>query len=236
VISQARRKAFNYTAGLPDFICTENVRRFESPTGVGDWSARDSLTVQLTYFDHEEDYKLTALNGHKTGLAYDDVGGALSKGEFGSMLLSIFAPSSRATFNWLHWTTLRKRASYVFAFQIDARNSTYVLRVGRYGTREVSAVPGQHGLVYIDRETKDVLRLDCDADSIPASFPLKGATRILDYGTADVGGRTYLLPLHADVRMFPRDRWPVTRNEVEFTGFRKFAGESSISFGDSVKK
>jgi hypothetical protein len=55
----------------------------------------------------------------------------------------------------------------------------------------------------------------------------------LDYGSAEVGGRNFLLPLHAEVRMMPRDYNIETRNDVEFTEFRKFTGESSISFGDS---
>jgi hypothetical protein len=97
----------------------------------------------------------------------------------------------------------------------------------------VSTTPGEHGLVYIDSETKDVMRLDCDADSIPGDFPLKGATRTLDYGSVDVGGRSFLLPLRAEVRMMPRDRPLQTRNEVEFGDYRKFTGESTISFGDS---
>jgi hypothetical protein len=59
------------------------------------------------------------------------------------------------------------------------------------------------------------------------------ATRSLDYGPADVGGRSFLLPLRADVRMAPR-YYPSTRNEVEFTGYRKFTGESSITFEDSA--
>ena len=232
---EARRKALNYTASLPDFICTETVRRFEAAPGRTSWDSLDSLTVQLTYFDHEENYKLIARNGRKTNLTYDQVGGALSEGEFGSLLLSIFVPTSRTTFRWLHWTTLRKRQAYVLAFRIDARNSTFTLRVGRYGGLETSTVPGQHGVVYIDRETRDVLRVDCESDSIPPDFPLAGATRTLDYGTAEVGGKSYLLPLHAEVRMMPRGVDPVTRNDVEFSAFRKFAGESTISFGDPAE-
>lgn len=232
VLAEARHKALSYTAGLPDFLCTETVRRYESATGKGDWMVRDTLTLQLTYFDHDESYKLTAINGRKTGLSYEQVGGAMSKGEFGSMLYAVFAPASQATFKWLDWTTLRKRPAYVLSFQIQAIHSNYRLAVGRYGGGEVSTVPGEHGFVYIDRETKNVMRVDSESDSIPDDFPLEGATRTLDYGMADVSGREFLLPLHADVRMVPRGRRLLTRNDVEFSGFRKFTGESTISFGD----
>jgi len=233
VIAKARLKALNYTVDLPDFICTETVRRYQGSSNKGPWNQNDALTLQLTYFDHEENYKLVLLNGRKTERTYDEMGGALSKGEFGSLLLSVFVPTSRTKFRWLNWTTLRKHTAYVIGFRIDAKDSNYVLRVGQYGGREVSAVPGQHGFVYIDRESKDVLRVDSESDSIPIDFPLENATRLLDYGETEVGGRMYLLPLHAEVRMMPRFRDLVTRNEVEFSAFRKFTGESTISFGDA---
>jgi hypothetical protein len=234
VIEEARVKALAYTASLPDFICTETVRRYESATGKANWALKDSLTLQLTYFGHAESYKLTAIDGHKTELSYEAVGGVMSKGEFGSMLLEAFSPDSLTAFGWSNWTTLRKRPAYVVSFRIEARNSRYFLLVGQYGQGSVSIVAAEHGLVYIDRETKEVLRLDCEADSLPESFPLVGATRVLDYGTTEVGGRGFLLPLRADVRMMPRDNRPLARNVVEFSGYRKFAGESAISFGDTV--
>jgi len=230
------RKTLVYTANLPDFICTETVHRYESTIGRGGWALKDTLTLQLTYFEHQENYKLTAVNGRKTVLTYEETGGALSKGEFGSLLYSVFSPETKTEFKWSHWTTLRKRPAYVLSFRIAAANSRYDLAVGQYGGPQVSTIPGEHGLAYIDRETKEVMRLDCDADTIPDDFPLVGATRRLDYGSAEVGGRSFLLPLHAEVRMVPRGRYPQTRNEVDFTGYRKFAGESTISFGDPAEE
>jgi hypothetical protein len=236
VIEAARGKALAYTAGLPDFICGETVRRYESATGKANWALTDTLTLQLTYFGHLENYKLTAMNGRKTELTYEGAGGMMSKGEFGSMLLEVFAPDSRVAFAWSNWTTLRHRPAYVLSFSIAAWNSRYFLMVGQRGTGSVSTEAGEHGLVYIDRETEEVLRVDSEADSIPDGFPLAGATRVLDYGETEVGGRSFLLPLRADLRMMPRDSQPQARNEVEFTGYRKFTGESAISFGDPVEE
>ena len=235
-IEEARGRALAYTASLPDFICNESVRRYESTTGKGNWALKDTLTLQLTYFGHLESYKLTAMNGHKTELTYEAAGGVMSKGEFGSMLLEVFSPGSRTVFGWSNWTTLLHRPAYVLSFSIAPWNSRYYLMVRQYGQGSVSTVGGEHGLVYIDRETKEVLRLDCEADSLPDSFPVVAASRVLDYGRIDVGGRSFLLPLRAGVRMISRDNHPQSRNEVEFIGYRKFTGESSISFGDAEQR
>jgi hypothetical protein len=63
---------------------------------------------------------------------------------------------------------------------------------------------------------------------------LRGATRALDYGPVEVGGRSFLLPLHAKVEMMVRYGGLQVRNEMEFSDYRKFTGESEITFGDSV--
>ncbi len=236
VLEAARAKALAYTAGLPNFICTETVNRFERnykwrrPTG----ETTDTLTVQLTFFEHLERYKLTQVNGRDTKLTYGQLSGATSRGEFGSMLLAVFAPVSRTEFGWSNWTTLRKRPAYVFSFRIDAANSKYSLSVAGFGNAPAATIVGEHGRIYIDSETEEVIRMDAEADSIPKDFPVQSASRALDYGPAEVGGKIFLLPLHADVRMGTRDGLAATRNTVEFRDYRKFAGESSISFGDAV--
>jgi len=235
VLGEARRKALAYTAGLPDFLCTETVRRYQQFAAWPGWTLQDTLTLQLTYFGHQEKYKLTAMNGRATSLTYDQVGGALSEGEFGSMLHAVFTPASLTAFQWSNWTTLRKRPAYVLAYQIDAATSVFHLTGQQTGGRIVSTVVGEHGLVYIDRETRDVIRMDSQAVSIPRDFPMKGATRTLDYGPAEVGGRGFLLPLHAEVRLMPTSGPTVKRNQIDFSDYRKFTGESTIVFGDSAE-
>ena len=49
---------------------------------------------------------------------YEDVGGTISQGEFGSLLRQVFDRKAGADFRWDHWTTLRKRPTHVFAFRI----------------------------------------------------------------------------------------------------------------------
>jgi hypothetical protein len=153
----------------------------------------------------------------------------VTEGEFGSTLAAIFDPATRTEFRWDHWTTLRKRPAHVFTFRISVEHSTYRMAFGRRaGARESNVVTGQHGAVYVDADTGQVVRIVSDSDSIPPDFPVRSATTALDYGFVDVGDRQYLLPLRAEVRMatdFLR-----VRNLVEFHGYRKFAGESTITF------
>jgi hypothetical protein len=227
VVRDAQTIAVNYSKSLPDFFCTEVVRRYDDMRG--SMELRDTLEVKLTYFEGKEDYRVLTVNGRATIRALEDVGGSVSKGEFASMLNSIFTGQSKAVLQWDHWTTVRNRPAHVYAFRISAQNSSYRIQFrysGRFGPQE--AVVGQHGFVYIDRETNEVLRIASDADTIPPKFPVQASSTVLDYDFVDVGGRRYLLPLRADVRMSANRLH--TRNLVEFHGYRKFTGESTITF------
>jgi len=227
-LNDAASYAVSYIRGLPDFICTQTVRRYEHfrSRGVDSWRPRDILTVKLTYFDFQEKYDLTAIDNHPTKVSYESAGGTVSEGEFGSILHEVFDPRSGTHFDWHHWTTLRGRAAYVFEFAIDAAHSTYRIKYGQPGI-SVEAVVGAHGFLYVDRETSQILRLIRVADIKPG-FPVTSAAIWLDYDFADVAGRRYLLPLHVDLRMSTA---PLsTRNDVSYHDYRKFTGDSSIKF------
>lgn len=227
VLQAAARYALTFSDSLPDFFCEQTVRRFERLPGKSAWDLRDTLTVKLSYFDREESYKLTAINGRTTYRTYESMRGALSKGEFASMLLMVFDPDVRTQFWWDHWTTLRKRVAHVYAFRVAQGKSNYHLTSMADGGDLVSTVVGELGFVYIDRDSGRVLRV-IDNAVIPPGFPVVQAARILDYDFTDIAGKTYLLPLHADIRMSTERIH--TRNVVEFSGYRKFTGESTITF------
>jgi hypothetical protein len=226
-IHHARVYALNYTARLPDFLCNENVERFEDLAGKGNWEKKDVLGVRLSYLDHAEEYHLMTLNGHPTTQSFKSVRGAWSQGEFGSMMLEVFDPDSHAQFRWDHWTHLRKRATQVYSYRIRQSASHYKLEYGTGGIPN-TVIVGLEGTVYLDGETKDIVRLTNRAVDIPLDFAVRQAITVLDYAPQDVGGKQFVLPLHAEVRM--GTGYMHTKNEVIFSGFRKFQGESTITF------
>jgi hypothetical protein len=225
-IHHARVYALNYAARLPDFLCNETVERFED-LGKGSWNKKDILGVKLSYLDHAEDYHLITLNGHPTTQSFQSMRGAWSQGEFGSLMLGIFDLKSHTRFTWDHWTHLRKRATQVYSYRVQTTDSHYKLSFGM-GPIPDEVVVGEEGLVYLDGETNDIVRLTDRAADIPVDFPVRQAMRVLDYASQDVGGKQYVLPLRAEVRM--GTGYIHTKNEVTFSGFRKFQGESTITF------
>jgi hypothetical protein len=229
ILKNAADHADAYSSSLPDFICTEVIHRYEDLGGTGKWKLKDVLKVKLTYFERREDYELVAVNNHPTGRRYDfeSVGGAVSEGEFGTDLSNIFLPQSQTRIRWDHWTHLRRHAAHVFFYRISLANARARIEFGYKGSRIESTRTGEHGFFYVDRDTNQVLRISRTND-LPPDFPVRKATMLLDYDFVSVGGRQYLLPLRADMRM--ATDYILTRNQIEFTEYRKFEGESKITF------
>jgi hypothetical protein len=232
ILHSAGTRALSYTIGLPDFICTEVIHRFEDLGGSGKWKLKDILQLKLTYFEHQEKYQLLMVNRHPApaGFNYESLGGAMSEGEFGSTLISLFQPRSKTEIRWDHWTRLRGHVAHVFFFRIRPENSQYRMDFGTTRTPRVSTTPGQHGFLYVDRESGQVLRINRAAD-LPHDFPVHAATTQLDYDFSTVAGKPFLLPLRADVRT--TTDLVLIRNQIDFTEYRKFSGESTITFEEA---
>jgi hypothetical protein len=226
ILDQVAEQALNYTENLPNFICTQLTRRHVDQTGTENYTLADTVQEQLTYFDRHETYKVTMVDSRAvTNVEHDQLGGATSSGEFGTMLRYVFEPSSRTEFGWEKWATLRARRMYVFNFRVLQGYSRYSIKDG--DTRH-EIIAGYHGLVYADQETKSVMRVMMEADSIPTDFPIQQVAMDLNYDLTKIGDREFLLPLKSELhsRRGKFLRW----NETEFRAYRKFGTESNITF------
>ena len=227
LLEKAREAAIRYSDSLPDFICTEMVRRTQDPQGNGRWRTMDTLTVKLSYFGHREDYKLMQIDGKPTPQEFLEVGGALSTGEFGTRLYSIFSPRSQGEFHWKGSTSLRKRRAARFSYRIARERSNFLIQFGAVREGPNAIVVAYHGEVYVDEETHQVLRFPQPAE-IPQGFPINANESTVDYEFAAVAGKQYLLPAHALV--VTRSGHYIAENKVEFREYRKFQTEANITF------
>jgi len=227
LLEQIRGTALNYTRSLPDFICTQVVKRYVDRYGRDRWTPIDTLTVKLSYFDQKEDYQLLTIDNKPTSLDYMNSGGSTSRGEFGTILNVLFDPKSAGEFNWKNWTRLRKRRAAVYTYRVDRVHSSYVVSIQLDEANLAKTVAGFHGEFVADRDTNMLLHLTFEAE-LPASFPARQAVTSLDYDFAEVGGRQYLLPLQAEVEM--RSTRLHTRNSVTFHDYRKFEADATITF------
>ncbi len=233
IVEQARAYALAYTQNLPNFLCTQVTRRYYDPHGGEEWHMADTVMAKVSYVDHKEDYKITLANGHAVteDMPLYKVGGAISSGEFGSMMHELFDPETEADFGWDHWGKLHGHICYVFRYRVEQPRSKWSVHYEDQHTTD-DTTPGYHGLVYVDRDTEAVLRITLEAD-LPPSFPMKSVTDTLDYDLEAVGQQQYMLPLRAEVRM--KDPHYTNKNVVEFRLYRKFTADAAISYDVDVK-
>ncbi len=225
ILDEVRRKALDYTASLPNFICTQVTKRLVGMPGGRNWRQADTVQEQLSFADGEEDYKVVLVNNLPvTNIGHEQVGGTTSRGEFGTRLHEVFRPESKAEIQWARWATLRGRRMHVFEFRVLQKNSDYTIFDGESG-REM--VGGYHGVFYADAETRNVMRIKMDVDGME-DFPIKKVSLDLNYDFIDISGRAYVLPLRAELNSdSPRY---ASRNEVEFRRYSRFTADASIVF------
>src|SRR5580658_9691973 len=111
--------ALNYTSSLPNYLCIQTTRRHIEPTVSGYRPYGDVVQEQLTFFERKETYKVEMIDGKSVAnISHEQLGGAVSSGEFGTMLAHIFGPETGAEFDWEKWATLRGHRTYVFSYSV----------------------------------------------------------------------------------------------------------------------
>jgi hypothetical protein len=227
LIERSRQKALDYSHALPDFACSEVVRRYAAPADglkFGAWVHTDTLTIKLSYSQRTEGHKLELIDGKPTDRKFEELGGATSSGEFGGILRTIFDPASQAAFDWERWKTARKHRTAIYQYAVAAASSPYYLR---HANRR--AIVGIHGAVDVDSETGEVLQLTYIAYEIPKQLDVQYSTTTVEYDFASVGGKNYLLPTRSETELHSSEMW--ARNRMEFREYRKFSADSIIDFG-----
>jgi hypothetical protein len=225
ILDQAAEYAANHENNLPNFICTQTTQRFVDYTGKVGFRPVDLIVERLTYFEHHEDYKVFLVNGEPSNAAHEELGGAISSGEFGSILKGIFSPESETQFNWERFFTLRGRRTHVYSYRVDVSKSDYHIRVARH---KLDLVAGYHGLIFIDDLRHSVYRITQHADGIPRDYPVQDVSLALDYEYTRIGDSDYLLPLEFELRS--REGTALLKNDVTYENYRKFGADTSITY------
>ena len=227
-LEQTRRHALAYARELPDFITTQVVKRYVQIPGSKDWKLEDTLEIELTYSSLKgEQFKLISVNGKPSRQTYDEVGGSTSTGEFGTMIASLFLPKSRTEFREIKEESFNGRPAIIYDFTVKQANS--MSRISDRVTGK-AIVAGYKGSMWVDKESKRVVRIESANEGIPADFPITLSENAVEYDWVKIEGETYLLPVRAEL-LLGRDRERFySRNVIEFKKYKKF--EASIKIQD----
>jgi hypothetical protein len=225
LIEKAKQATVAFTEKLPNYVCKEFMARYQSSRQPADWQALDVVSTDIIYEAGRESYRNIAVNGKPFQKGMEQMSGAWSTGEFGTILLDLFAPWTAAEFR------LRRRAmvagveTRVYDFEVDRQHSHWHVQVASQ-----SMLPAYKGSVWIEPSTGKVLRLEMRARQLPERFPMDTVESAVDYDSVMIGGRKFLLPVHAETLACERGTSNCSRNAIDFRNYHKFESNSDITF------
>jgi hypothetical protein len=222
LLAEATDYANGYWDSLPNFTCQQVTQRFAGSSRGDKWQQIDTITGQVNYFDHQEDWQFEEYekDHKKSHDSSSNSGRGISDfGIFGGVMRGIFRPASKAEISWFENDALGGATVQVFKYRVAKENSNLSLRAG---SMQVVLV-GYHGMVYIDSATGEVRRITQIADDVPKGYPIYETLVSTDYDYASIGGQKYLLPIGAQVILRERShRGRLELNQIRFADFHRF--------------
>jgi hypothetical protein len=226
LLDQARFRAEEFMDELPNFIVTQVVTRFVRTSENNNWKRQDKLEVELTYRTNTaEQFKLLRYNDKPTRLTYEQLEGATSAGEFGSMLGVLFAPESKTDFKEVRRKTFRGRRAVIYGFRIKKAFSVNQI-TDRVSGRTITT--GYSGNIWIDMETGHTLRIEQSAEDIQAGFPITKSESAVEYDWVTISGRDCFLPVKAEILIGSNYGRYFFRNVIELRNYRMFDTDLKI--------
>ncbi|QOY91025.1 hypothetical protein [Paludibaculum fermentans] len=227
LVERAREAAFDFDKNLPNFLCDQLTNRYRSRTLKPDWKYQDRVQVELVYANNREDYRNIRINGKAVKKGSPEDSGTWSSGEFGTILIDVFHPNTRAVFKVRGSSLAAGVDAKVYDYSVLQENSHWQVRFGR------TVKPAYKGAVWIDPKTARVLRIEMNTRRLPSDYEIDTVETVVDYGWVNISGQRFLLPVKSENLACFRGGFDCVRNEIEFRNYRKFAVESQIITTDS---
>jgi hypothetical protein len=225
IIQDARAAAGAFSASLPNYLVQQVTARYFATGFPTHWQEIDEVTADLAYVDGKEDYRNVQVNGNPVN--NPERSGSWSTGEFGTTLEDVMSMASNAAFKRRGEEKMVGRTAVVYDYSVAQGNShwTMVSPDGR------QYKPAYDGAVWIDKESRRVLRIEQRATAFPRDFTISRAECKLQYAWVRIEQKTYLLPSASENIGCMSGSGACTRNVLDFKNYRKFTTESNITFG-----
>ena len=184
------------------------------------------VTADLAYVNGKEDYRNFRIDDRPVDLPIERTG-SWSTGEFGTTLEDVMSMATNATFKRRGEEKMVGRTAVIFDYSVAQANShwTMVSPDGR------QYKPAYTGAVWVDKDTRRVLRIEQMATAFPRDFTISRAECKLQYAYARIEQKSYLLPASSENVGCMSGSGACTRNAIEFRNYRKFSTDSNITFG-----
>ncbi|MFN8006408.1 MAG: hypothetical protein U0V70_05175 [Terriglobia bacterium] len=223
-LEKVRYKALAYSRELPNFICTQITTRSERESP-GSWHEVDNVVAELSYFENKENYKLISVADRPAkGADIESLKGSWSTGEFGTSLLALFHPQTKAKFSLEVVESIKGHHTVRIGYQVPKETSSNTIS---YGYQQTIVTP-YRGQCWIDPESYRVVRLEEKSFDIPLGFPVTQFERTVEYKLQEISGEKYWLPVQAEMLMVKGANIFFVRNVIQFKKYRKYEAAVKI--------
>jgi len=227
LLAKAAQSANVYWDSLPNFTCRQVTERLAGSSHATKWESIDTITGQLNYYDHQEEWVAVGYekDHKKSSDSSVNPGRGLSGfGIFGNSIRGLFRPSAKPDISWFQTDKLGDKTVQIFKYSVAKDNSNFSLRAS---SQEVVHV-GYHGMVYIDAVTGEVRRITQITDDVPKHYPIYQTLISTDYDYVSIGGQQYLLPIGAQILLRRSHKGSLELNKIHFSDFHRFRSVSRI--------
>jgi len=226
LLDQARNHAAEFIDDLPNFVVTQIVTRSVRTPKKRDWQQQDKLEIELSYRAKTgEQFKLVRYNNKPTQMTYDQLKGATTTGEFGSILGALFSPESQAEFKEVRRETFHGHQAVIYDFRVRKEFSSNTITDGNSGLTVTTAYSGS---VWIDTKSGRTLRIKQSSEDIQPGFTITLAERAVEFDWIIIDGQRYLLPVYAEVILGNDLKRYYLRNVIELRNYRMFDTDLKI--------
>ena len=143
----------------------------------------------------------------------------------------VFSPSSDASFRFSKEAKLNSTPALVFEFQVDrSSNVLYYLHAFYPSGWGVTLFPGYRGKVWLNKSNFQLMRMEKETGSMPASFPITRASTAIDYLDLPLGdGSHFVLPGKSEIETCSSEEGAeCAHNVVRFKNWHKFRAKARI--------
>ncbi len=213
---------------LPNYTCLQTIERSRRRAPSRKFELVDVLRLEVAFVNRNELFSWPGAGRFEDREIFEFVqGGSIGNGSFGLHAYSVFL-STAPTFTYAG-ERIREdgRRAVRFDYRVPQFMSGYTIRVPPN-----KATVGYHGSFWVDAETLDLVRLEVYADDIPTALGVSAAANTMEYARVRIGGSESLLPRGSELLMTDL-AGNESRNRIQFSDCRQFAGESHLSFAEA---
>ena len=221
LIERAREAAFEFSQNLPNFICKEVMARYRQRGR--DETPLDVVSAEIIYDHAKETYRNVKIDDRPTDKNLEEISGSWSTGEFASTLLGLFSPDTNARFRSGGATSISGFPAQVYDFDVPRANSRWTVHA-----ESQTLVPAYKGSVWVDPSSARVLRIEMQARDLPSDFSMDTIESAVDYSYVMIGGKSFLLPVHAESLGCPRGAGSCSHNIIDFRNYHEFRVDVKI--------